>query len=1019
MVLDESVQKVLGDLRRKRGVIKASLTRIQTYISKFNPREDPVTLLEFRQEELPQINRKFDDVQCQIELIDVEGFDDAVKEREVFENAYFSIRSDMQQIINAEKSLNTSMNNSSINTANGHSHRVRLPPISLPSFDGNIQEWESFFDCFKAIVHEDNAYPAVQKFSYLRSTLSGQALDVIKGIPITENNYEVAVRKLQQRYDNKGLVIQSHIRAILDCKHVESTSGLHLQNLHSDVSAHVAALEALGQPIQHWDAWLVTIVLRKLDQKTSQDWQLQRTNTELPRYAELEHFLSNRCVALEGSEMLSKDSDGYKDSQSAISPKAKKNYQYNNSKKGLITATDRSARCICCSEFHKLYACNKFKELSAGDRVTLVRDSRLCFNCLCPSHMASSCRSTFSCRLCKRRHNTLLHFENSMVSADRMEIQTSQVNPSNQPSTSQEPSVSAAASLSPGSEQGYVFLSTALVFTVDRFGNQRQCRAILDSGSQVNFISGSLANRLHLRSQKSTLPVSGIGESRVQALSYVEVSIQSRLRDYRVKLVCYVLPTIVSKIPACPNPARGWEIPEDLLSELADPHFYNPGAVDLLIGGGVFFDITSSTTVRKPLNVKNICLNDSQFGWIVTGELGAVCLAGVRTVGEALEENWRAMADREESCFGRLSKTNQRSREEEETLQHFRDTFQRNQEGRFVLRLPIKEEHMSLGNSLAMATSRFINIERRLQRDDHLRKEYTNFMTEYINMGHMYEVIATHEVSQDACYLPHHPVIKSSSLTTKTRVVFDASAKTQNGTSLNDMLKRGPTVQEDIFSILTRFQKHQYVLTADIEKMFRQIMIAKEDHHLQRILWRDHPHEALRTYALATVTYGTTPASFMATQCLVVLGEEAKKRSSKISDVILRDFYMDDLMTGCDTEDECIQLQEPIASILDSAKLPLRKWCSNSSSIIARIGKNQDDALFTLDLGDGDIIKSLGLCWQPFVDQFRFNITIPVDRSNLTKRKLLSDLNKVFDPLGFLGPVLIIGKIFKNINYGN
>lgn len=97
--------------------------------------------------------------------------------------------------------------------------------------------------------------------------------------------------------------------------------------------------------------------------------------------------------------------------------------------------------------------------------------------------------------------------------------------------------------------------------------------------------------------------------------------------------MCYVLPTIFSKL-SCPNPSKGWQIPEELLSELADPFFYNPGSVDLLIGGGVFFDITSTTTVRRPLNVKNICLNDSQFGWLVTGELEKVCLAGIRTVGE-------------------------------------------------------------------------------------------------------------------------------------------------------------------------------------------------------------------------------------------------------------------------------------------------------------------------------------------------------------------------------------------------
>lgn len=97
---------------------------------------------------------------------------------------------------------------------------------------------------------------------------------------------------------------------------------------------------------------------------------------------------------------------------------------------------------------------------------------------------------------------------------------------------------------------------------------------------------------------------------------------------------------------------------------------------------------------------------------------------------------------------------------------------------------------------------------------------------------------------------------------------------------------------------------------------------------------------------------------------------------------------------------------------MESAKLPLRKWCSNSHLIIANISKNHKDPFFALNLGDEDIVKSLGLCWQPAFDQFKFNISIPLDRVALTKRKLLSELNRVFDPLGFLGPVLIKGKIF-------
>ncbi|XP_050065913.1 uncharacterized protein LOC126554977 [Aphis gossypii] len=784
----------------------------------------------------------------------------------------------------------------------------------------------------------------------------------------------MAVKRLQQRYDNKSLVIQSHIRAILDCNKIESTSGLHLQALHSNVSAHVAALEALGQPIQHWDAWLVTIVLRKLDQKTSQDWQLRRTNTDLPRYAELENFLSNRCVALEGSEILAKDFDAYKNSQSSTSPQSKKSYHHNSARKGLFTSTDRRVKCACCSGEHKLYACNRFKELTIGERVTLVRDSRLCFNCLCSSHMANVCSSTFNCRICKRRHNTLLHFEKSTDPTQRVEIQTPQVGANSQNVGSQEPNISAAASLLAGSEQGYVFLSTAIILTVDRLGKQKQCRAVLDSGSQVNFISGSLANRLQLRSQRAALPVSGIGESRVQALSYVEVSIQSRLRDYRAKLVCYVLPTIVSNLPSCPTPAQGWQIPDNLVLKLADPSFNNPGTVDILIGGGVFFDVTSTCTERIPLNVKNIFLNDSQFGWLVTGELGAVCLAGIHSVGETLEENWRVSIGKEDSNFGRLSKANERSSEEKQTMEQFKQTTVRDEDGRFVVQLPKKSTVNELGATLSMATSRFLSVERRLQRDEALRAEYLKFMNEYIALGHMKEVVNESSVPKTTFYLPHHAVIKTSSLTTKVRVVFDASAKSSSDVSTNTDCKR------------------------------------RTD--LQRILWRPSPNEVLRTYQLTTVTYGTTPASFLATQCLVSLGEEKKQQQPAAANAILRDFYMDDLMTGADSEEECYNLQREINDIFNSAKLPLRKWCSNSPTVLTQMGKREGDPLFTLEIGDNDTVKSLGLEWKPFADQFQFTLNTTTRKDKLTKRIVLSDLNKIFDPLGFLSPVLIRGKIY-------
>jgi len=91
---------------------------------------------------------------------------------------------------------------------------------------------------------------------------------------MVDGNYEVFTERFKQRYDNRSLVIQAHIRALLDAPHVETATIEALQLLHSHIGCHVAALKALGQPIEHWDAWLVTIVLRCLDKNTAHEWQL-------------------------------------------------------------------------------------------------------------------------------------------------------------------------------------------------------------------------------------------------------------------------------------------------------------------------------------------------------------------------------------------------------------------------------------------------------------------------------------------------------------------------------------------------------------------------------------------------------------------------------------------------------------------------------------------------------------------------------------------------------------------------
>lgn len=151
-------------------------------------------------------------------------------------------------------------------------------------------------------------------------------------------------------------------------------------------------------------------------------------------------------------------------------------------------------------------------------------------------------------------------------------------------------------------------------------------------------------------------------------------------------------------------------------------------------------------------------------------------------------------------------------------------------------------------------------------------------MEEYEKQAHMSLISEDlREESGDTYILPHQPVIKPDSVTTKLRVVFDASAKTTTGVVLNDKLLAGPNLQKDLFDIILRFRLHEFVITADIAAMFRQVIVRKGARDLQKVLWRASSTQQIRTYQLNTVTYGTAPAPYLAMRCLQQLATEEKE----------------------------------------------------------------------------------------------------------------------------------------------
>ena len=338
--------------------------------------------------------------------------------------------------------------------------------------------------------------------------------------------------------------------------------------------------------------------------------------------------------------------------------------------------------------------------------------------------------------------------------------------------------------------------------------------------------------------------------------------------------------------------------------------------------------------------------------------------------------------------------------------EHFRRHTTRNSDGRYIVALPFNSKKPQLGESRTQAERRLLSLERKLQRDPDLKQQYHAVLQEYLDLGHLSEVKP--QSSKPGFFLPHHGVIKSSSLTTKLRVVFDGSAVTSSGISLNDALHTGPKIQDDLLHILLRYRTYQYVLTGDIEKMYRQFLIREEDRAFQCILWRDTSGH-LKKYHLNTVTFGLSAAPYLAIRCLKQLAQDEGHRFPKAAEILQRDFYVDDALTGAPTRKEALSMREELTQILQTAGLKIRQWASNDPYLLRDL---PPDAINQqLYLGDSSTLKTLGIVWDATRDFIQYSVKTTTPPTRITKRYICSEVAKIYDPLGLLGPVIITAKL--------
>ncbi|KAJ8966933.1 hypothetical protein NQ314_003209 [Rhamnusium bicolor] len=215
------------------------------------------------------------------------------------------------------------------------------------------------------------------------------------------------------------------------------------------------------------------------------------------------------------------------------------------------------------------------------------------------------------------------------------------------------------------------------------------------------------------------------------------------------------------------------------------------------------------------------------------------------------------------------------TREEIECENQFIDTYRRDpNDGRFIIKLPFKNNNVNLGDSSKNAMRRYISLERKFRQDSDYKEIYSKAINELINNGYL-EEISPHEIEgEDVFYLPHAGVFKRDPNNPKIRIVYDGSAKSSNGLSLNENLMTGPNLQNDLFAILLRFRTHAVVLSCDMEKMFLQIKIDTKDTKFQLIFWRIDESEPVKVFRLTRLVFGLTNSPYTAMRCVMQLAAD-------------------------------------------------------------------------------------------------------------------------------------------------
>lgn len=872
---------------------------------------------------------------------------------------------------------------------------INLPRVELQVFSGDPLRWHEFISAFDANVGNVCSDPDVKLTRLLQYT-SLSAKNSIRGCLLIggQKGYDQARDILSSRFGNPHIVTKRIVENLKCGKFIKSPQDT--QQFADDLgNAYLilSQLEMLNEINSQSDVFQIA---ERFPNYVQNRWKrkavkVNKADGHYPKFEDFVEFVKDHAEEVndpyygyQNSTRPEAHKPGRQSAASNVTQSGKTNPRDAKSFSGGQNYKPKNVRpeapCVLCSQPHRLWNCTEFKALNPRERYLLVVRHKLCHNCL-QSHETSSCSKRSVCGVpgCNMKHTKFIHGGDQDDSRINVENNV------------------AVRSCKVGS-------GTCMPIVPVTVNGHVKAFCLLDGGSTNSFCTRDLARSLGIQGESLEINLNTVDNSVNMKTEVVSLNIATENGSLNMPGTF-----IIDHIPsAC---AQVDKSAYAHLQELDDlPAYQGHVKIDLLIG-------QDNAEALIPLEVRRGKPGDpfavrTILGWSLNGKVNN------SKVSRSVITNHVTLSGVEADVSKLWEIENEGLVEENSWSQDDKlviDMWDREHvkvDGHYELGIPWENVDETVPNNFHIAKARLDWLfKKKFKARDDLKKKYDVEIETLLAEGYAEEV-SDEEFNKSkfprVWYLPHHSV-ESDKKPGRVRVVFDCASK-YGGKSFNDRCKQGPNLLNKLQNVLVRFRTHPHALQADVRAMYNQVRLPVRDRDMARFLYYADDGK-LKCFRLATHFFGGIFCSASSTWALRRTLEDSDQVSPLVAKTVRDDFYVDDCLTSQPTTADVLDVAVGLCEVCDEGKFYIHKMVSTCQQVHElvdeeRLGKEVRDK----PIGPDTEGKALGVKWNMGADTFEFEVKCSaVDY--LTRRKMLSIVSAIFDPLGLIGPLVLPGKL--------